>query len=98
VFSEDTSEFKGNDDKPWEDLGEELKASLRDQVKNIPNALRKINYDVISVKEKPEPIEFTQKELNIIAAFEHKRWSFHRGRPAGNTVMSRMPGLKCILC
>lgn len=77
VFSEDTSEFKGNDDKPWEDLGEELKASLRDQVKNIPNALRKINYDVISVKERPEPIEFTQKELNIIAAFEHKRWSFH---------------------
>ena len=39
----------------------------------IPSALHKINYDVISVKEKPQAIQFTEKELNILGKYVYKR-------------------------
>ncbi|GIM28003.1 hypothetical protein CPJCM30710_06690 [Clostridium polyendosporum] len=64
--------------KPWEELSEDLKNSSRNQAKHIPNALLRINYDVVSVKEKPTAIEFTEKELNILAVYEHTRWCLHR--------------------
>jgi hypothetical protein len=64
--------------KPWAELDEEAKNSIRDQVRYIPNVLHKINYDIISVKEKPENIQFTSKELDILAEYEHKRWSLHK--------------------
>jgi len=51
--------------KNSETLGEEEKAYIRQQVKHIPIALQKINYEIISVTEKPRPVEFTEKELNI---------------------------------
>ncbi|MBZ9686162.1 hypothetical protein G9F72_007435 [Clostridium estertheticum] len=63
---------------PWQDLSEELKNSNRDQAKNIPNVLLKINYDIVSVKEKPAFIEFTIKELGVLAEKEHMRWYHHR--------------------
>ncbi|MDF2700003.1 MAG: RyR domain protein [Haloplasmataceae bacterium] len=61
--------------KPWDELDDENKNFLRDSVKYIPNALYKINYDIISVKETPEIIKFTERELVILAEYEHKRWS-----------------------
>lgn len=60
--------------QPWDDLNEELKNSFRDKVKYISNALYKVNYDIISVKKKPEIIKFTERELEILAEYEHKRW------------------------
>ena len=59
---------------PWEELSEDLKEFTRDQVRDIPNALLKINYDLISVKENTKAIEFTEKELEILAENEHTRW------------------------
>jgi hypothetical protein len=56
----------------------EAKNSIREQVRYIPNVLHKINYDIISVKEKPENIQFTAKELNILAEYDHKRWSLQK--------------------
>jgi len=73
----------------WDDLSEEHKNSIRDQVKHIPNALHRINYEVISVKEKPEAINFTERELSILAEYEHKRWSLQKketGWRYGNTI------------
>ncbi|GKU23434.1 RyR domain-containing protein [Clostridium folliculivorans] len=64
--------------QPWEDIDDEFKNSIRDRVRYIPNALNKINYDIISVKEKPEIIEFTERELDILAEYEHKRWSLQK--------------------
>jgi hypothetical protein len=64
--------------RSWEEVGEEYKNSTCDKVRHIPNALHKINYDIISVKEKPETIEFTERELNILAEYEHKRWSLQK--------------------
>lgn len=65
---------------PWQELSEELKISNRDQAKNIPNVLLKISYDIVSVKESPEFIEFTMKELDVLAENEHMRWYRHRKR------------------
>lgn len=63
---------------PWENLSEELKNSSRDQARHIPNSLLKINYDIISVKENPKFVEFTDKEVEILAEDEHIRWYRHR--------------------
>lgn len=57
--------------KKWEDLDEELKEATRNQARLIPNALLTINYDVVSVKETPEILEFNEKELDLLAAYEH---------------------------
>ena len=62
----------------WKELSEDLKNSTRNQAKNIPNALLKINYDVVSVKESEVFIEFTAKELEILAENEHMSWYRHR--------------------
>ncbi|EKQ51437.1 MULTISPECIES: RyR domain-containing protein [unclassified Clostridium] len=59
---------------PWQELSEELKDSIRYQAKNIPNDLLKINYDVVSVKESEPFIEFTAKELEILAKNQHTSW------------------------
>jgi hypothetical protein len=64
--------------KKWEDLDEELKESARNQARNIPNALLMINYDVISVKETPPIVEFTQRELDMLVAYEHTHWCRYR--------------------
>lgn len=60
--------------KPWQDLSEDLKNSNREQARNIPSALIKINYDIVSVKDKPEFKKFTPKELEILAKSEHMYW------------------------
>ncbi|MBP2641944.1 MAG: hypothetical protein H6Q66_2895 [Firmicutes bacterium] len=60
--------------KKWEDIDEDLKESVRDQARRIPDALLTINYDVVSVKETPAFVEFTEKELNMLAAYEHANW------------------------
>lgn len=52
---------------------EEEKLCIRQQVMHIPIALQKINYEIISVMEKPEPIVFSEKELNVLGEYEHKR-------------------------
>lgn len=64
--------------KSWEELSEEFKNSTLNQVRHIPSALQRINYEVISVKEKPEVINFTEKELNVLAEFEHKHWTLRK--------------------
>lgn len=64
--------------KASESLTEEEKNYIRHQVRHIPIALHRVNYEVISVKEKPEVIMFTEKELNILGEYEHKRSSLEK--------------------
>lgn len=73
LLSTDNSKAHLNATEAWKALSEDTKNSYRDQVNHIPNALHKINYDLISVKEKPEAIEFTEKELIVLAKYVHKR-------------------------
>lgn len=74
-LSENNTEIDFYFKKPWEELREKIKNLYRSQAKHIPNALLKINYDIIYVKEKPEIIEFTEKEINILAKYQYKHWS-----------------------
>ncbi|AOY77663.1 RyR domain-containing protein [Clostridium formicaceticum] len=74
----DNKEIDPNFVQPWQSLSEYLKDCSRDQAKHIPDALLKINYDIVSVKDKPPIKEFTDSELKILAAHEHTRWSLHR--------------------
>lgn len=62
----------------WDELDDEYKNSMRNKALHIPNSLRKIDYDVISVLEKPEVVEFSKRELLILADYEHKRWSLEK--------------------
>lgn len=64
--------------KTCELLTEEEKTYIRQQVRHIPIALHRVNYEVISVKEKPEVVKFTEKELNILGEYEHKRSSLEK--------------------
>lgn len=78
VLNENNTNINGNFIMLWQDLSEELKNYSRNQAKNIPNTLLKLNYDVVSVKEKPAFIEFTIKELDVLAEKEHMRWYRHK--------------------
>lgn len=62
----------------WHSLDEDIKDSSIDQIKHIPDALHKVNYDIVSVKEKVNAIKFTEKELNTLASYEHKRWCLQK--------------------
>ncbi|MDF2675761.1 MAG: RyR protein [Bacillota bacterium] len=64
--------------KDCKDISEEDKIYIQHQVRHIPKALQKVNYEVISVNEKPESIKFTEKELDILAEYEHKRSSLEK--------------------
>ena len=52
---------------PWNKLSEDVKNYYREQVKNIPNSLLKINYDVVSVKEKLEIYRIYTKRIRNIS-------------------------------
>lgn len=80
--SKDNPKSNLNATKHWEALAEEAKSSIRDQVKLIPDALQKINYDLISVKEKPETLEFTEKELLVLAKYVHKKKLKRKSTPS----------------
>ena len=70
---ENSSKLDGNIKMTWQDLSEDFKKFNRNQAKDIPNALLKINYDVVSVKDKPTFNEFTIKELEVLAEMEYTR-------------------------
>lgn len=78
ILNEDCHKSNPSSVKSWEELSEEMKDSTRDQVRHIPSALQKVNFELISVKEKPEAITFTEKEVRILAEYEHKRWSLEK--------------------
>ena len=75
---ENADKPEGKNTKACDALTEEEKDYIEHQVRSIPIALHKINYDVISVKKKPEVISFTEKELNILGEYEHKRSSLEK--------------------
>lgn len=78
LFNKENSDINNEFLVPWNELNEELKNYYRNQVKHIPNSLLKINYDVVSVNEKQGFLEFTQKELEILAKSEHTYWYNYR--------------------
>jgi hypothetical protein len=66
------------DGKTWDTISEDVKKYIHNQVKHIPGALNKINYELISVHEQPESIKFLDNEVDILAEYEHKRISLEK--------------------
>lgn len=64
--------------KPWHLLSEAEKSFVQREVRHIPVALNKINYEVISVNENQVPIVLTDKEVLVLAEYEHKRSSLEK--------------------
>lgn len=58
---------------PWKNISEHHKNFYRLQVKNIPNALLKIQCDVLYVDDFPEKMTFTDQEINYLYYYEYKR-------------------------
>ncbi|MBU3157699.1 Ryanodine receptor Ryr [Clostridium estertheticum] len=79
---ENSTNLDGNIKITWQDLSEDFKNFNRNQAKDIPNALLKINYDVVSVKDKPTFNEFTIKELEVLAEMEYTRL-YHLRKKSG---------------
>jgi hypothetical protein len=57
----------------WKHLSEYAKDFYRCQVKSIPNALLKIQCDVIYVDDVPEKMAFSELEIEQMARYEYKR-------------------------
>lgn len=57
----------------WEELGESPKSFYRDHVKNIPEAILLIQYDVVYIDSKADNRIFSEQELNVLIQFEYKR-------------------------
>lgn len=63
----------------WEKLPENFKESSRNQVRQIPEKLQRIGFDMIPFVEKPEKrFEFTDEQVEILAEMEHERWVAER--------------------
>ena len=62
----------------WDHINEEVKKYIYNQIRHIPGALNKINYELISVDEQPEGLKFSDKEVEILAEYEHNRISLEK--------------------
>ena len=62
----------------WDHISEGVKKYIHNQVRHIPGALNKINYELISVNEQPENMKFSDEEVEIIAEYEHKKFSLEK--------------------
>ena len=62
--------------RPWNKLDEHYKESNRQQADHIPVKLKAINCDFVPVVgRKPKLMQFTNKEIEIMARMEHERWN-----------------------
>ena len=66
------------DGRTWDDINVEVKQYIHSQVRHIPGALTKINYELISVDEQPENMQFSDHEVEILAEYEHKKFSLEK--------------------
>jgi len=60
--------------KPYAILSEEEKESNRNNVRDIPNKLASIGYEMIKNQDNETPIIFTSYEIEKLAKMEHERW------------------------
>jgi hypothetical protein len=58
----------------WETLPEEERNFYREHIRQIPDALVLLQYDIVSVIEKPKPIKLSEKEIVSLAEHTHEHW------------------------
>ena len=62
----------------WETLSGEERNFYREHIKQIPDALVLLQYDIVSVIEEPEPIKLSEKEVRSLAQYTHGHWFVQR--------------------
>lgn len=62
----------------WETLPEEERNYYREHIKQIPDAMILLQYDIVSMIEKPEAIKLSEKEICSLAEFTHEYWFAQR--------------------
>ena len=60
--------------KPYAKLSEEEKESNRNNVRDIPNKLASVGYEIVKNNNKDTPDKFTIYEIKKLAKMEHDRW------------------------
>jgi len=66
----------------WETLSEEERNFYREHIRQIPDALVLLQYDIVSVLEKTAAIKFSEKEIRSLAEYTHENW-FAQRKEAG---------------
>lgn len=81
-YRQDQKDIKKPNDpvmQPWKKLEKKFKDSNRDQARDIPNKLKTNGYDFKPFINKPKKrMDFTRKEIEIMAEMEHERWCRER--------------------
>ena len=60
--------------KPYAKLSEKEKDSNRNNVRDIPNKLASVGYEMVKNQDNETPIIFTSYEIAKLAKMEHERW------------------------
>jgi hypothetical protein len=60
--------------KPYSDLPEDEKEQNRDTVRDIPDKLASLGYDLQLKHSREATFEFSQDEIETLAKREHRRW------------------------
>ncbi len=66
----------------WETLSEEERNFYREHIRQIPDALVLLQYDIVSVIKKPEAIKLSEIEIRSLAEYTHEHW-FAQRKEAG---------------
>ncbi|MGB7962031.1 MAG: RyR domain-containing protein [Propionicimonas sp.] len=65
--------------QPWDSLDKGLRESNRQQADHIATKLRAVDYGILPIHDRaPQPVAFTDDEVEIMAAMEHDRWMTER--------------------
>lgn len=62
----------------WETLPEEERNFYREHIRLIPDAMVLLQYDIVSVIEKPEASKLSEKEIRSLAEYTHDNWFAQR--------------------
>ena len=63
----------------WENLGEDIRESNRQQADHIPIKLRAVGCELATLKDPREEVaKFTEREIELLAELEHQRWNAER--------------------
>ena len=75
-YGQFTKEYKKENNllKPYTKLSEKEKESSRNNVRDIPNKLASIGYEIAKTQDNFTPAKFTSYEIEKLAKMEHERW------------------------
>jgi len=60
---------------PWQRLPEELRQSNREQAAGLRDVLARAGFTLVESGDWTPPLELTEDEVELLARFEHERWT-----------------------